>query len=68
VCGPPSGIDGGGKLKRRETSAPAVKLMPKLLKNKGFPPRVVVTDKLRSFNFSILSRFEVGPRLGAETQ
>ena len=36
-------------VQRRRNKAAAVKLMRKLLKNQGFTPEVLVTDKLRSY-------------------
>ena len=37
-------------VQRRRNKAAAAKLMRKLLKKRGFPPDVIITDKLRSYD------------------
>ena len=37
-------------VQRRRNKAAAAKLMRKLLKKQGFPPDVIITDKLRSYD------------------
>ena len=51
-------VDGEGKVldmlvQSRRNKAAALKLLRKLLKRNGFAPRVIVTDKLRSYSAAL---------------
>jgi transposase-like protein len=54
-------------VQRRRNKAAAAKLMRKLLKKQGFPPDVIITDKLRSYDaakieMGLTARHEQGLR------